>query len=381
MIYLDNAASSWPKPDCVTKAMENYLKDFSANPGRSGHKLARLAGNVVLSTRQRLAALINSPSSERIVFTLNATEALNTAILGIVKPKDHVITTSMEHNSILRPLNYAAKQGVEVEIVACDGNGLVDPEKIKSAMKRNTKLIALGHASNVTGTIQPIQEIGEIAREADVPFLLDAAQTAGAVSIDVQKQNVSLLAITGHKSLLGPQGTGALYVADGLTVNPLKYGGTGSYSELEEQPYEFPDYLESGTLNGVGIAGLGAALSYIEERGLSEIINHKKDLIFQLISGLAAINNIKIYGHVNGVEAVPVVSFSIIGCDSSEIAFILDSVYDIAVRPGLHCAPLAHKTIGTFPEGTIRVSLSVFNNKEEIAAFISAIREIVKDMT
>lgn len=361
--------------------MENYLNDFSANPGRSGHKLARQAGNVVLGTRQRLAALINSPSSERIVFTLNATEALNTAILGSVETQDHVITTTMEHNSVLRPLNYAAKQGVEVEIITCNRNGLVDPDKIRSAIKQNTKLIAVGHASNVTGSIQPIEEIGEIARGADIPFLLDAAQTAGAVPIDVQKQNVSLLAITGHKSLLGPQGTGALYVADGLTVNPLKYGGTGSYSELEEQPFEFPDYLESGTLNGVGIAGLGAALSYIEERGLSEIINYKKNLVYQLINGLKGINNIQIYGHVNGVETVPVVSFSVSGCDSSEIAFILDSVYDMAVRPGLHCAPLAHKTIGTFPEGTIRVSLSVFNTKDEVAAFISAIKEIVKDMT
>ncbi len=381
MIYFDNAASSWPKPGGVTKAMENYLNDFSANPGRSGHKLARQAGNVVLGTRQRLAALINSPSSERIVFTLNATEALNTAILGSVETQDHVITTTMEHNSVLRPLNYAAKQGVEVEIITCNRNGLVDPDKIRSAIKQNTKLIAVGHASNVTGSIQPIEEIGEIARGADIPFLLDAAQTAGAVPIDVQKQNVSLLAITGHKSLLGPQGTGALYVADGLTVNPLKYGGTGSYSELEEQPFEFPDYLESGTLNGVGIAGLGAALSYIEERGLSEIINYKKNLVYQLINGLKGINNIQIYGHVNGVETVPVVSFSVSGCDSSEIAFILDSVYDMAVRPGLHCAPLAHKTIGTFPEGTIRVSLSVFNTKDEVAAFISAIKEIVKDMT
>ncbi|MBO8169994.1 MAG: aminotransferase class V-fold PLP-dependent enzyme [Thermoanaerobacteraceae bacterium] len=379
MIYFDNAASSWPKPKQVITEMQNFLEKYAANPGRSGHRLAREAGRKVLEARQRLARFINCSQTERIVFTANATEALNMAIYGILESGDHVITTAMEHNSVLRPLRQLGRLGVFVDILSCDGNGLIDPQLIKKALRPNTKMIVINHASNVTGTVQPVEEIGKIAREAGIIFLLDAAQTAGAYPIDVQKLQVDLVAFTGHKSLYGPQGTGALYVAPDILLRPLKYGGTGSYSELDTQPEEYPDYLESGTVNGVGLAGLAAGLKYIEERGLTNIMEHERRLMTRLIKGLQEIDCVHIYGH-RDVAAVPVLSFNIEGCDPSEIGFILDQVYDIAVRPGLHCAPLAHKTLGTFPEGTVRVSLSVFNSEEEIDKFLNAIEQISRDM-
>ncbi len=380
MIYFDNAASSWPKPGQVLSAVQQAIEENSANPGRSGHRLAREAGMKVYQAREKLARLIGADAVERVIFTANATEALNVAMKGVLNGGDHVITTVMEHNSVLRPLRVLEKQGVLVDIVPCGVQGVIDPAEIKKRLRPQTRLIVMTHASNVTGIIQPVGEVGKIAEEAGVLFLVDAAQTLGAYPVNVKDLKIELLAMTGHKSLLGPQGTGALYVAPGAPVRPLKEGGTGSFSELEQQPGDYPDYLESGTLNGVGLAGLAAAVGFIEGTGLENMVAHEQQLVKRLVAQLREIKRVIIYGHTAGTQHVPVVSFNLKGCDPSEVSFILDRVYDIAVRPGLHCAPQAHKALGTFPQGTVRASLSYFNTIQEVDEFVAAIKEIAFDL-
>jgi len=379
MIYLDNAATSRPKPPEVIKAMNDFLDNVCANSGRSGHRLAIQASRIVYDARESLAELFNITDPLQIVFTMNATESLNLALLGILQNGDHVITSSMEHNSIMRPLRVMETQGVEISVVGCSQQGFLDPDNLKKLIKKNTKLIALNHASNVTGSIQPVREIGNIAREHDLLFLLDTAQTAGACPIDVEEMYIDLLAFTGHKSLCGPQGIGGLYIREGISLKPLKYGGTGSRSDEEYQPDFMPDKYESGTLNLVGIAGLGEGVRYVMEKGIGFIRERERKLTQNLIDGLLAIPDVKVYGGLDTKNQVGVVSFDIQGLSSSESSMYLEDEFDILCRSGLHCAPSAHKTIKTFPEGTIRFSLGIFSNQDDVHRSVNAVRKIAEN--
>lgn len=376
MIYLDNAATSFPKPDIVYDSILQGMKEYGANPGRSGHKLALMAGRALFDTRELLSRLFNIDNPMNIIFTSNCTDSLNLGLKGILNPGDHVITSSMEHNSVLRPLKTLEKAGIEVTIIQCSKEGIIDTEDIKNNIKSNTKLIVTTHASNLTGTIFPIGEIGCIAKKNGIIYMVDAAQSAGVYDIDVKAMNIDMLAFPGHKSLLGPQGTGGLYIRDGLEVKQLKEGGTGSQSNLLEQPDILPDRFESGTPNTPGIVGLGSGVRYILERGIQEIRAHEGELTRHFIDELKKIPNLKLYGPCDTKKQAPVVSLNIGEEDSSEISYILDQEFDIAVRPGLHCAPLAHKTIGAFEQGTVRFSIGLFNTHEDIEKAVEAIKTI-----
>lgn len=380
MVYFDNAATTFPKPDEVYDAIMKSMKEYGANPGRSGHKLALRMGREIYETRELLAQLFNIDNPMNVVFTSNCTESLNLAIKGVLKKGDHVITSSMEHNSILRPLTSLGKEGVDITIVKGDHMGRLDVKEIYKNIKSNTKLIAITHVSNLTGTIMPIEEIGKIARENHIYFLVDAAQSAGVYDIDVEKMNIDMLAFPGHKGLLGPQGTGGLYIREGISLKEMKQGGTGSLSHILEQPDMFPDRYESGTLNGPGIVGLGAGIRYIMNKGIKNIRKHEEELTKHFIEGISKINKVKAYGPLNEKEQGAVVSINIGDEDSSEISYILDEKYDIQVRPGLHCAPLAHKTIGTFEQGVVRFSFGPFNTHEEIDYALKALFEISREI-
>jgi cysteine desulfurase/selenocysteine lyase len=380
MVYFDNAATTFPKPNEVYDAIMKSMKEYGANPGRSGHKLALRMGREIYETRELLAKLFNIDNPMNVIFTSNCTESLNLAIKGILEKGDHVITSSMEHNSILRPLTLLGKEGVDLTIIKGDYMGRLDVKEISRNIKDNTKLIAITHVSNLTGTIMPIEEIGRIAKENNIYFLVDAAQSAGVYDIDVEKMNIDMLAFPGHKGLLGPQGTGGLYVREGLSLKEMKQGGTGSLSHLLEQPDILPDRYESGTLNGPGIVGLGAGIRYIMKTGIKNIRRHEEELTKHFIEGISKIDKIKAYGPLNEKEQGAVVSINIGDEDSSEISYILDEKYDIQVRPGLHCAPLAHKTIGTFEQGVVRFSFGPFNTHEEIDYALKAIFEISREI-
>jgi cysteine desulfurase family protein len=376
MIYFDNSATSWPKPPGVKAAMANFLDEIGANPGRSGHSRSIEAARTLYDAREALAALFNVRDPLRIVFTLNATDALNLALNGILRPGDHVVTSSVEHNSMMRPLRDLEKRGVKLTVVPCSEEGSLDPEDVRKNIRSRTRLIALNHASNVTGALLPIREIGQATRRHDLLFLVDAAQTAGVYPIDIDQDGVDLLAFTGHKSLYGPQGTGGLVLGERVRekeMNPFRLGGTGSRSEFEEQPDFLPDRFESGTPNGVGIAGLLAGLEFIEQTGIEAIRRHETGLIQRLIDGLKEIRRVKVYGPGNGTDRVAIVSFNLDGLSPSETALRLDREFGILCRPGLHCAPSAHRTIHTFPEGTIRFSFGVFNTRDEIGQALRAL--------
>lgn len=400
-IYLDNAATSFPKPPEVIDAMVYFMKEVGANPGRSGHYKSVEAGTIVDNARNGLAILFGIPDPERIVFAMNVTEALNTVLFGFLKQGDHVITTSMEHNSVLRPLRHLEKNAfINLSIARCDGKGLLDIDELVSQIKTNTALIIVNHASNVCGTVQDIRSVKKAV--GDIPLLIDAAQTGGCFPIDVEADGIDFLAFTGHKGLLGPQGTGGLYIRDGLTVQPLIRGGTGSISEEEYQPDFLPDALESGTRNNVGIAGLGAGVDFILKHGIEKIREHEKALTAALLSQIRNVTGVTIYGPLDAEKQTATLSItfdSILppgarydygGCGAvnlelmeedvypSEAGNILDTEYDILVRPGLHCAPIAHKTLKTFPEGTIRISMGYFNTLEEIEITARAIRKIAE---
>ena len=378
VIYLDNAATSWPKPDGTWKAMEHFMRNIGANPGRSGHRLSIEAGRILLDTREALAELFGVENPLRIVFFCNATEALNVTINGILRPGDHVITSSMEHNSVMRPLRALEQRGVELTVAACSPAGELDPQEIKRAIKENTRLIILTHGSNVIGTLMPIAEVGVIARDHGVPFCVDVAQTAGAYPIDVEEMNIDLLAFTGHKSLCGPQGTGGLYIRDGFEtmIAPLMRGGTGSRSESQEQPEFMPDKYESGTPNTVGVAGLGAGVRFVLAEGVSRIRNKEQQLTRLMIEGLSSIPGVLSYGCRDANKQIAVISFNLRDLASSEISMKLDEEFNIMTRPGLHCAPIAHQTIGTFPQGTLRLSAGYFTAEEEIKLTLEAVQKI-----
>jgi cysteine desulfurase family protein len=382
MIYLDNPATSWPKPSQVKEAMNRFMEEIGANPGRSGHSLSIEAARIVYEAREALSVLFHVKDSSRIIFTLNATESINLALKGMLKPQDHVITSSMEHNSVMRPLRDLEKRGIALSIVPCFEDGTLDPREVEKKTQSNTRMIVLNHASNVTGTLLPVREIGKIAREYNLLFLVDAAQTAGAYPIEVDKDGIDLLAFTGHKSLYGPQGTGGLVIGERINEKemiPLKQGGTGSRSEFEEQPDFLPDRFESGTPNGVGIAGLLAGIQSVLEKGVEEIRQNEMTLTQKLIEGLKEIPQVKLYGPERQEDRVATLSFNFAQLSPSHGASRLEKEFGILCRPGLHCAPAAHRTLGTFPEGTIRFGLGAFNTEEEIETAIQAIFQISKE--
>jgi cysteine desulfurase family protein len=380
MIYFDNAATSWPKPAAVIDAMSFFMTEVGANPGRSAHRLSIEAGRIVYETREVLARLFNVQDPLRIVFGLNVTEALNLALRGILRPGDHVITSSMEHNSVMRPLRALEEAGVvEIHVVSCSSEGFLDPDDVESALKPETRMIVLNHASNVVGTVLPVAEAGEIARRHNTLLLVDAAQTAGAYPLDMEAMNIDLLAFTGHKGLLGPQGTGGLCIGERVEaeeIEPIKRGGTGSRSEREEQPTFLPDRCESGTPNTVGLAGLRAGVEYVLQEGVGSIRAHEVSLTRRLTSGLTGIDGVTVYGSHDAELQTATVSFNVKGLEPSEVGPKLDEGYGVLSRVGLHCAPAAHRTVGTFPVGTVRFGLSYFNTAEEVDAAVGAVREI-----
>jgi cysteine desulfurase family protein len=378
IIYFDNAATSFPKPEETLLAVQHCMREVGGSPGRSGHRLSIEAARIILDTRETLAGLFGAPDPLSIVLTKNATEALNIAIFGLLRPGDHVITSGMEHNSLMRPLRFLETEGVALSVIPCSPAGEMDPNDIIPAINGKTKTIFLIHASNVTGAILPVAEVGRIAREHDLIFCVDAAQTAGALPIDVVAMNIDLLAFTGHKSLYGPQGTGGLYIREGLdkTMAPLMHGGTGSRSEYEQQPDFMPDRYESGTLNTPGMAGLGAGAGFIAAMGVEKVRAFEETLTGLFLGGIEDIDGIEIFGPRNPSRQVPIVSFRIRGTDPAEMALELEEQFNILCRPGLHCAPSAHRTIGSFPEGTVRFSFGYFNRSDQVRVAVNALRRL-----
>lgn len=381
MIYLDNAATSWPKPPQVKEAMIRYIEKIGANPGRSGHLLSVEAARILYEARETLAKLFHVSDPLRIVFTLNATESINLALRGLLKPSNHIITSSMEHNSVMRPLRELERQGIELSILPCSDRGWLDPKEVERKIQPNTTMVVLNHASNVTGALLPVKEVALITRKHDLLFLVDAAQTAGAYPINVEQDGIDLLAFTGHKSLYGPQGTGGLVIGDRVDEKemvPLKRGGTGSRSEFEEQPDFLPDRFESGTPNGVGIAGLLAGTQFVLERGVEKIRQEESRLMDKLMEGLREIPQVRFYSPENKKNRIATFSFNLGQRSPSDVALRLEKEFGILCRSGLHCAPAAHRTIGTFPEGTVRFSLSQFNTQDEMETAIQAVSRIAR---
>ncbi|MFH0725748.1 MAG: aminotransferase class V-fold PLP-dependent enzyme [Pseudomonadota bacterium] len=401
LIYLDNAATSFHKPPQVVDAMVHYMRHVGANPGRAGHPLALEAERIVETARENLAQLFNIPDASRISFALNVTEALNTVIHGFLSPGDHVVTTAMEHNSVMRPLTCLRERGdIALDIAPCDHKGFLDVDGLARLLRKDTRLVVVNHASNVCGTLQDIATVRNAI--GDIPLLLDTAQTAGVVPIDVGAPIIDFLAFTGHKGLMGPQGTGGLYVRNGLSLRPLKQGGTGTRSETLRQPENMPDALESGTRNNVGIAGLGAGVRFILDEGVATIWRHEQLLTKALLDGIFDLQRVSIHGPLNPEKQVAVVSIRFddtlsngdaeggSGCGAINLEWFEDGVPmteaaetlstrdNILVRVGLHCAPLAHQTLGTFPDGTIRLSMGYFNTLQDIESAVQAIRRIAR---
>jgi len=382
LVYLDNAATSHPKPEGVIQAMVRFMEEVGANPGRSGHRLSIEASRVIYEAREKVAQLFNIRDPSRVVFGQNATEAINLGLKGLLRPGDHVITSSMEHNSVMRPLRALEKGGVEVTVIPCSCEGFLNPFAIHKSIKKNTKMVILTHASNVVGTLQPLTQVGEICQNHSLLFFVDAAQTAGAVPIDVERQKIDLLAFTGHKALFGAQGTGGLIIGekvDEKEIVPIKRGGTGSRSEFEEQPDFLPDLCESGTHNGVGLAALKAGLDFILKVGIEKIRDHEIQLTERLLKGLQGIPGVIVYGSKDARKQCATVSFNVQGRANSELSLKLDEQFGILSRPGLHCAPSAHRTIGTFPEGTVRLSMSYLNTEEEIDITLRAVSQLARE--
>lgn len=378
MIYLDNAATTWPKPESVYQAIDNCLRECCGNPGRGGHDSARTATYILYETREALASLFNISNPTNIVFTYNATDAINMALLGKVRPGDRVVTTAMEHNAVARPLRYLETIGVKVDIVPCDQSGRLDIMQMESIVKKGAQAIVMSHASNVTGRIMPIYEVGQFAAKYGATFIVDAAQTAGNQKIDVESCGIDMLAFSGHKGLLGPQGTGGLYVREGCNISPMRFGGTGSLSEFDRQPDFLPDKLESGTPNTPGIAGMLKGIEFIRDIGIENIRRREGELSQRLVEELKTIEGVLIYSPEVLQERTGVVAFSFKDMDSSLVAHRLDKEFDIACRGGLHCAPWAHQCIGTLKTGTIRLSPGYFNTDDEIVKTIAAVRAITQ---
>jgi cysteine desulfurase family protein len=376
MVYLDNAATSFPKPQETIESLNRFVTSVGGNPGRSGHPLSIEAARIVFDAREKLAALIGGTASERLIFTRNGTESLNLATLGLVKEGDHVVTTSLEHNSVMRPLDFLAKtRGVEVSVITCSEKGELDLDRLKGAMRKTTRLVIVNHGSNVIGSVQPIAEIRSAI--GDVPLVLDACQTVGSVPIDVEAQGIDVLCFSCHKSLFGIQGLGAVYLGPGIEPRPLTFGGTGSRSEFTEQPDMLPDRYESGTQNTPGIAALLGGLTFIEKVGLEQIRKKERGLRRRLISDLSALDRVTVHGDPLDDDALPVVSITMQGLSSSDIGYEC-SRGGVCVRVGLQCSPLAHRTIGTFPEGTVRISPGYFTTDEDIGRLMEVIEGLAR---
>ncbi len=377
-IYMDYAATSFPKPDEVGRAMDQHLKHFSANPGRSGHFLSLAASRALFEARETVANFFHVDDSRKVLFTRNVTEALNLAIYGLLGQGDHVVTTSMEHNSVMRPLRDLEGRGIiQLTVVGAREDGQADVAGIAAAVRPGqTRLIVVNHASNVVGTLVDLAAISDVKGEAYL--LVDAAQSAGCVPIDVSALGVDMFAFTGHKALLGPQGTGGLILKSGKEpLRPLIRGGTGSHSEFEEQPGFLPDRFESGTPNGVGMAGLAAGIRVVQGIGVEKIRDHEKRLTGRLLEGLMQMDRVRLYGPRDPEKQTAVVSINVDGMSPSEVGFQLDRNFDICVRTGLHCAPAAHRTIGSFPRGTVRISMGAGSTTDEVEEVLEALKWLV----
>lgn len=395
MIYLDNAATSFPKAPGVGQAAADFIAKDAANPGRAGHRMAVAAEQMLDGVRLKLTRLFNGKSHERMVFTLNGTDALNIAIKGVISAKrspgsdtPHVVTTVLEHNSVSRPLQAMADAGsITLTRVTCDDAGKVDPAEVAAAITDQTVLVAMTHASNVTGTIQDAAAVGKACREKGVLFLLDGAQTAGVLPIDIEAMNIDLLALPGHKSLLGPTGTGVLYVGERCPAAsespkqagrfaPFREGGTGGDSSTPTQPALFPYYLEGGTPNTVGIAGLEAGIDWVLAQPAGQVLAHEQALCQKLIDAVKDDERFTVLGSLDAKDRVGTVSINVNGFDAPDVGSILDDSFEIAVRPGLHCSPYAHQRFDTFPDGAVRVSPGAFNTEDEIDQLIEALDQI-----
>lgn len=376
-IYLDNAATSFPKPESVYRAMDEFARTKMANPGRAGHTMALAAADLLQDGRHRLNQLFRGPNPDRFIYTLNCTDSLNMAFKGILEKGDHVITSDLEHNSVNRPLRALELAGmISVTQVKSDAGGTIDPDDIAKAITPHTRMVALTHASNVLGTVQPIADVGQICRNKNVLFLVDAAQTAGVLPIDVQAMNIDLLALPGHKGLFGPTGTGVLYVHPNVKIKPWREGGTGGDSTTETQPTSWPYYMEGGTPNVLGIAGMVAGIKWLDEKGIQQIYQHEMELMEYLWNRLESISGIHILGHRDYSRHVATLSFWSENVPAPELGVSLDQSVQVATRPGLHCAPYAHRAQHTFPEGTIRVSPGPFNTREHIDILVEAVAAI-----
>lgn len=378
MIYFDNAATTLQKPPCVAQAVLEAMTTFG-NPGRGVHEPAMAASRAVYEARCALAQLFHAENPARIAFTANATQALNIAIKGILNPGDHVITTAMEHNSVLRPLYELEEQGVELTILPADKRGRVAYEAFEAAIRSNTRAIVCTHGSNLTGNLVDVGKIGAIAKAHGLLLVVDASQTAGIIPIDVEKMNIDILCFTGHKGLLGPQGTGGLYVREGVTVRPLLTGGSGVQSHSKTHPSQMPTALEAGTLNAHGLAGLNAGVRYLLERGIGTLRQKELDFTWAFYEGVKKIPGITVYGDFSARERCPIVSLNVRDYDSAQVSDALFSTFGIATRPGAHCAPLLHDALGTGQRGAVRFSFSHYNTMEQINTAIAALREIAQE--
>ena len=384
-VYLDNAATSWPKPEAVYVAVQRALRELGAPAGRSAYQQASEVERLVSETRRRLAVLLGVEESHRVIFTSNGTDSLNLALHGLLRAGDHVVTTVAEHNSVLRPLHFLESRGtLQVTRVACDGRGVVDSAQIEAAIRKNTSLIVVTHVSNVTGAIQPAGEIGRVAQQHGITYLVDGAQSLGHLPLSVSELNCNLLAAPAHKGLLGPLGLGILYVGPGIEqqLSPLKQGGTGTHSETDEQPDSLPDKYECGNHNVPAILGLNAALEFLQERGPGELRRHERSMTARLLDGLAAVSGVQLYGPAAIDDQVGVVSFNLEGYDPREVASMLDATFRIQARSGLHCAPRMHQHLGTATKGgTVRLSMGAFTTVEEIELTVEAIGEFAATKT
>jgi cysteine desulfurase family protein len=380
LIYLDNGATSFPKPQEVYEFMDRFYRNFGVNPGRSGYDLCLEAGAVIEETRKMLTRLFNGADPNRLCFSYNSTDALNLIIFGLLQKGDHAITTTIEHNSVLRPLYHLWKyEGVEVDHVPFDGRGFLDPDDFPKKFKSNTRLVVVNHASNVIGTVQPIKEIGRFCRESGIPLAIDTSQSAGKIPIDIEEMNVDVVAFTGHKSLLGPTGIGGLYVREGIEIRHTRAGGTGVRSAQRTHLDEYPYRLEYGTPNTIGIAGLQAGLKWIEKQGLHSIHEHEMRLTAKLRDGLKGLDGVTLYAQDDLTDHISVFLFNVDGLEASDTATMLDVDHNIACRSGLHCAPLVHEQLGTDKiHGAVRFGIGPFNTEDHIKTAIQAVREIAE---
>ena len=374
MIYLDNAATTMKKPQCVIDAVVLAMTHMG-NAGRGANEASLDASRIIYDTREKISNLFNLNNPSRVAFTCNSTESLNTAIKGILTSDDHAITTALEHNSVLRPLYDLEAQGMELSIVNCDENGNINYDDFEKLIQKNTKAIVCTHASNLVGNVLDVKKIGEIAKKNNLVFIVDASQSAGVFQIDMEYMNIDVLCFTGHKGLLGPQGTGGICVREGVEIRPLKVGGSGVNTFSKSHPEVMPTILEAGTLNGHAIAGLNAALDYLKEEGIENIQKREEELMFRFYNGIKDVKDIKIYGNFENKRAA-IVAFNIGDIDSSSFSDELSFAYDISTRPGAHCAPLMHKAMNTVEQGAVRFSFSHYNTEEEIDIAINAVKEI-----